>query len=81
MFVEQLEIENLVFHEFIYRNPLCDYIMITTLYSGWNAVFGTVTESVGIFLEVLFYNIYFQNICYEHKILRTAEGMILIQEL
>ena len=32
--------------------PLLDYIMITTLYLGWSAVFRTVAESAGIFFEV-----------------------------
>ena len=75
LFVEQLGIENLAFHEFIYRNPpILDYITVTTLYSGWNAMFGTVAESIRIFFEVPSYNIYIQNICYEYRTHISLKG-------
>ena len=53
-------------------------MMITALHSGWNTMFGTVTE---YFFEVHSYHIYFQNICHEHRPLYTAEGTISMQEL
>ena len=66
---------------YIHKSPLLGYIMIANVYSGWSAMFGAVAESVGVFFEVLSYQIYFQNICYEHRTLYMVSVTISMQEL
>lgn len=77
LFVEQVEIENLVFNEVMYSNPPYGNNSLFRLECDvWNRA-----ESIEIFFEVSSYNIYFQNICYEYITLYTSEGTISVQEL
>ena len=49
LFVEQMEIENLVLMKLYTVIPL----MVTTLYSGWNVMFGTGQNLLKYFLKFL----------------------------